>query len=199
MPATADRAWSPKRSAPDPTAAIAAGLAVFPLPPGGRRPDPGWQARCTRNPADLHWRHGDNIGVGCRTSNVVGLDLDRHGGPDGIARFAALCTDRGEEWPDTLTVRTPSGGLHLYFRPADGTVIGSTSGGRSRLGPGIDTRGPGRRTGGYLIGPGSVVAGRTYTIERAVPVAPLPTWLVELLAAPHIPAGTFRPRSGIPT
>ena len=38
------------------------------------------------------WPDGANIGVGCRASNIVGIDLDRHdSGPDGIATFAALC------------------------------------------------------------------------------------------------------------
>ena len=38
------------------------------------------------------WPDGANIGVGCRASGVIGLDLDRHdGGPDGVAVFAALC------------------------------------------------------------------------------------------------------------
>jgi hypothetical protein len=40
------------------------------------------------------------------------------------------------------------------------------------------------RAGGYLVGPGSVVGGRAYAIEADLPVAPLPGWLAELLAAP---------------
>lgn len=59
-----------------------------------------------------------NVGVGCRASDVVGLDLDRHrDGHDGVASFAAVFAAHGDaSWPDTLTVRTPSGGLHVYFR-----------------------------------------------------------------------------------
>ncbi|MEU9234504.1 bifunctional DNA primase/polymerase [Streptomyces subrutilus] len=55
-----------------------------------------------------------------------------------------------------------------------GCTIGSVSGGRTALGPGIDVRGPGHRSGGYLVGPGSIVDGLPYTIVRDVPVAPLP-------------------------
>jgi hypothetical protein len=77
-------------------------------------------------------------------------------------------------------VATPTGGQHLYFR-AGGRPIASTSGGVSALGPGIDTRGPGHRSGGYLVGPCSVTAAGRYTIVNPVPVADLPTWLLELL------------------
>ncbi|WP_367621056.1 bifunctional DNA primase/polymerase [Streptomyces olivoreticuli] len=55
--------------------------------------------------------------------------------------------------------------------------MGSSSGGRTALGPGIDIRGPGRRSGGYLVGPGSVVGGIPYVIARDVPVLPLPAWI----------------------
>lgn len=171
-------------SAPDPLAVAARGLAVFPLPPGGRRPAPGWQDWCTNDPDSIRrlWTPGDNIGVGCRASDVVGLDLDRHPGVDGIAAFAAACTAHGADWPATLTIRTPHGGLHLYFR-AGGRPIGSTSGGRTRLGPGIDTRGPGRLSGGYLVGPGSAVGGVPYVVDLDVAVADIPDWLAALLTA----------------
>ncbi|MDG9709593.1 bifunctional DNA primase/polymerase [Streptomyces sp. DH10] len=45
---------------------------------------------------------------------MVGLDLDVDG--DGQAVLAGHAARLGEDWPDTLTVRTPSGGVHLYFR-----------------------------------------------------------------------------------
>lgn len=80
----------------------------------------------------------------------------------------------GEDWPDTLTVRTPSGDLHLYFRVPGDCTIATVSGGRTALGPGIDVRGPGRRSGGYLIGPGSVVDGTRSVITGDVPILELP-------------------------
>jgi len=158
------------------------GLAVFPLPPGGRRPDAGgWSSRCWTDPDRVRrwWREGDNIGVGCRASSVVGLDLDVGGAGRDV--LAALAARLGEPWPDTLTVTSPSRGAHLYFRVPVGSTIASVSGGRTALGPGIDIRGPGRGSGGYLIGPGSVVGGVRYVIERDLPVAPLPSWIAVLL------------------
>ncbi|MFI6396484.1 bifunctional DNA primase/polymerase [Nonomuraea sp. NPDC050540] len=85
----------------------------------------------------------------------------------------------------------PSGGLHLYLAVPPGVIIGSTAGRHpnSPLGPGIDTRGPGRGgRGGYLVGPGSIVDGRPYTIERDQPIATCPAWLANLLALPATPA-----------
>ncbi|MGK4586236.1 bifunctional DNA primase/polymerase [Kitasatospora sp. HPMI-4] len=158
------------------------GLAVFALPPGGRRPEAGsWSARCWTDPDQVRqrWREGDNIGVGCRASRIVGLDLDVGGAGRDV--LAALADRLGEPWPDTLTVTSASGGAHLYFRVPPACSIASVSGGRTALGPGIDVRGPGRGSGGYLIGPGSVVGGIRYVVERDLPVAPLPSWIMEHL------------------
>lgn len=122
-------------------------------------------------------------GVGCRASGVLGLDVDRHGnGVDGLAAFAWWCRAQGQDWPETFTVASPNQGLHLYFHVPPGVVVPSTSGGRSGLGPGIDTRGPCRRSGGYLLAPGSVIDARRYRIEADVPIAEMPRWLRQILA-----------------
>ncbi|MGW4125195.1 bifunctional DNA primase/polymerase [Nocardia sp. NPDC004711] len=120
------------------------------------------------------WREGDNIGIACRAFRTVGLDVDG----DGAGTLAA---ELSRDWPDTFTVRTPFGGRHLYFRIAPGCTVASVSGGRSPRGPGIDVRGLGRRTSGYLIGPVSIVGGATYRVDRDVPIRPLPAWIGELL------------------
>ncbi|WP_195911433.1 bifunctional DNA primase/polymerase [Streptomyces kaniharaensis] len=163
--------------------AVRRGLVVFKLPAGGRVPERGWHKRCLATPeaVERDWTGGANIGVACRAAGVVGLDLDVKDGSDGAATLHALCAWLGHDWPDTLTVRTPSGGQHLYFRAPTGRVIASTSGGRSGLGPGIDVRGPGLRCGGYLIGPGSVVNHTPYVITRDIPLQPLPGWLTDQL------------------
>lgn len=180
-------------AAPHPYAAQAAlglarrGLSVFPLPAWGRVPGPGWQKVATADPERIRelFVSGGNIGVACRASRVVVLDLDRHGdGPEGVVGWEALCVQHRQEQPATFTVLTPHSGLHLYFRAPVGTVITSSSGHRRGLPPGIDVRAPGRRSGGYILGPGSQVAnaGR-YRIARDVPVAPMPEWLTRVLAA----------------
>lgn len=85
--------------------------------------------------------------------------------------------------PETFTLATPSGGRHLYFRAPVGCTVGSMSGGRTLLGPGIDVRGPGNSSGGYLVEPGSIIGGRQYAIALDVPVAKLPGWIAERLQA----------------
>ncbi|MFL4496509.1 bifunctional DNA primase/polymerase [Streptomyces sp. VTCC 41912] len=164
--------------------AIGRGLAVFPLPIGGRVPEPGWQRQATLLPERLpELLAARGVGIGCRASHVVALDLDVHGDDDGPGVLAALADRLGETVPETFTVATPSGGRHLYFRVSTDCTIGSFSGVRSPLGPGIDVRGPGRRRGGYLVGPGSIVDGLPYLILRDVPVAPLPDWIGQRLQA----------------
>lgn len=51
------------------------------------------------------------------------------------------------------------------------------------LGPGIDVCGPWLRSGGYLIGPGSVVGGVRYASELDAPVAALPGWIGSRLSS----------------
>lgn len=171
----------------DAVAALTArGLAVFPLPPGTRRPAGAWRARRLTDPGCVRrlWGAGENIGVGCRASHLVGLDLDVGPRGDGRAVLAALADRLGQPWPDTFTVLTPSGGRHLYFRVPPACVLPSLSGGRTALGPGIDTRGPGQRYGGYLVGPGSRVPAGRYEIDRDLPLAPLPDWIGKRIAHP---------------
>jgi hypothetical protein len=113
--------------------------------------------------------------------------------------FAVLAERAGEPWPDTYTVRTPSGGTHLYFychchacHPLG--LVGSfdrTTGeltwldqrsprnSASHVGPMIDVR----AHGGYVLGAGSSVDGRQYE-SYGGEVAPLPTWLAAALAPP---------------
>ncbi|GAA1982972.1 hypothetical protein GCM10009754_70010 [Amycolatopsis minnesotensis] len=85
-------------------------------------------------------------------------------------------------------MRTRSG-LHLYLRAPAGRVIDSASGRRSPLGPGIDIRGPGRTSGGYLVGPDSIVDGHRYEITHDTAIAELPPWLSDRLAPPRRPRG----------
>jgi hypothetical protein len=121
--------------------------------------------------------HGGNQSQRSAAAGLTGIDLHRHQGTEGIAAFGALCAARSQGWPHTLTVRTPHGGLHLSSAPPAPTIT-STSGG---LGPGIDTRGPACRRGGYVVGPGSIVDGSPYVVEDDTAIRELPAWLADLL------------------
>lgn len=174
----------------DATELAAWGVAVFPLPAGGRVPEPGWQQRASADAEHIHatWpTDAANVGVACRASGAHGLvvlDVDRDAGE---RQLHGLCRAAGEPWPETTLIRTPNG-WHLYLWAPPSVVIPSSSGPRSPLGAGIDVRGPGRRSGGYVVGPGSTVAAGRYTIHLARPIAPLPHWLVQHLTGAR-PAG----------
>ncbi|MFG3323952.1 bifunctional DNA primase/polymerase, partial [Streptomyces sp. NPDC048171] len=125
---------------------------------------------------------------------VVDLDVRKEGSDlppeyayasSGVDVLERLATEAGEAWPDTYTVLTPSGGVHLYFRqPEDGPLIGCATGAgptAPHLGPLIDVRG----VGGLVIAAGSFSAaqGLPYRRTSAADVVPqlLPGWLLERL------------------
>ncbi len=90
------------------------------------------------------------------------------------------------ELPETLTIRTRSGGLHYYFNHVDGLTNRTGS-----LPDGIDIRGD----GGYVIVPPS----EGYVIERRAPIAAAPSWLLELIreTPKRAPREPGRPSVGI--
>lgn len=148
------------------------------------------EQRATTDPALIHrcWGHEQyGIGIATGPSGLVVIDLDvpktdRKDAPDGAATLQALRERTGQPLPDTFTVRTGSGGKHLYFQAPSGARLRNT---QQKLGPAIDTR----AWGGYVVAPGTTVGGRPYTpLNPTVPVAVLPTWLHTLLAPPRPPA-----------
>ena len=80
-------------------------------------------------------------------------------------------------------VKTPNGGLHVYFRQPNGEALGN---GRGSLPPGIDVRG----AGGFVVGPGARLPdGRGWTaVAGRSPIhdaPPMPQWLVAMLRPPQ--------------
>lgn len=102
------------------------------------------------------------------------LDLDRKNGKDGLRAMTELAADHGG-LPDTYTVKTKSGGFHLYWRWPDAPDSGPAPQIRNRAGllPGVDVRGE----GGY------VRAGGPYKVVQDCPIAYAPDWLVEWATA----------------
>jgi hypothetical protein len=164
---------------------------VHPLLVGGKEPRwDGWEARATRDPALIErtWSRAPfNIGVACGPSNLLAVDLDLpHDGEvsgeadivDGMTMLRALAARTpGARITPTLTVVTASGGRHLVYRAPAGSALRNSA---RRLGFCIDTR----AAGGYIVGIGSVVGGRRYSLEGSITEpAVLPGWLLTLLAA----------------
>ncbi|HEV2639342.1 MAG TPA: bifunctional DNA primase/polymerase [Actinocrinis sp.] len=211
-------------------ALAARGFAVFPLRPNAKTPavPKDWEHAASTDPQRLaalfHDRRA-NLAVACGPSRLLVVDLDvadhAHGAGTGPAAAKdddsparpGQSTPRpahgadvlrslaaGREIPRTLTVATPTGGRHLYFRMPSGVTLRNTAG---RLGPLIDTR----AGGGYVVAPGSTINGLPYRIVDDAPVAELPGWIVDRLATPTIdpdagqsaPAGPGAlPRPGSP-
>lgn len=157
------------------------GWYVFPLGPGGKRPVPRftkWEARATTDRAQIvqWWRAAPyNIGIATGPSELLVIDCDKPRGAD-LAEWREQGRNveiAGRLLPSTFTVRTPSGGLHLYFS-APNQALGNTVG---KVGSHIDTRG----CGGYVVGPGSICSGKYYRIIDRSPLAHLPEWIIEAL------------------
>ncbi|GAA4554271.1 bifunctional DNA primase/polymerase [Pseudonocardia xishanensis] len=170
----------------------ARGWRVFPLRPNDKRPAiRDWEARATTDVVRIRkaWERGPfGIGIACGPSGLVVLDLDRPkpdsvrpsewdrpGITDGADVLAALAEHHDVAPPvDTFSVRTGSGGEHLYYAAPEDVAIRNSAG---RIGWLIDVR----AAGGYVVAAGSVVRGRRYRAAEAR-VAPLPVWLTRLLA-----------------
>lgn len=140
----------------------ARGYRVFPLQPGAKQPAiKDWPNLATSDPEQINrvWGARDfNIGVACG-SGLLGLDVDMKNGKDGLASLKALGVD-----PEGLVVKTPTGGLHVYYAGPD---VSNSAG---KLGLGLDIR----SAGGFLVGPGSIINGRLYEIVADAPVARCP-------------------------
>lgn len=152
------------------------GIHVFPLLPNSKFPlsklavGGGWPEISTTDPARIKaWAKGwpgCNFGVDCGKSGLFVLDVDNKNGKNGSTTLAALEAAHGE-LPKTLTVVTPSGGRHHYFKGQGKSTVGT-------LGEGLDTR----ATGGYVVAPGSTIDGKAYQIVNAALIAPAPAWLL---------------------
>ncbi|MER5882582.1 bifunctional DNA primase/polymerase [Streptomyces sp. NPDC001941] len=193
--------------------AAARGWPVFPLRPGSKRPalhgeaacprtgpcaagHAKWEQRATTDPDRIRaaWSTGAfNIGIATGPAGLVVVDLDQardkdsEDAPDGATNFLALCERAGTPVPRTYTVRTPSGGHHLYFTAPVGSRLANT---QDTLAPSIDTR----AWGGYVVAPDSTTPTGAYTLTDPTPPVPLPAWLRQALAPAPAPrtAGALR-------
>jgi hypothetical protein len=130
----------------------AAGVPVFPCVPGAKTPltRRGFHDATTaprRIRSWWAWMPEANIALSTGTSIDV-VDVDVHGVGTGFPVLRTLQRDGLiDGWG--MAVRSPSGGLHLYYPSDQDRPQGSWSRGRSH----VDFRG----TGGYIIAPPSTI------------------------------------------
>ncbi len=157
------------------------GWCPIPIKRGSKQAALGKLAPYLERPATAEeLRSWDWPGVGIvtgRVSDVLILDVD---GPEGEAELQR----RGH--PPTAMVRTPSGGLHLYFKHPEQHVRTGI-----RVAPGLDVK----AAGGYVVAPPSVGPnGKPYewlVSPEDAGLADPPAWLMALLECerPKGPAG----------
>lgn len=138
----------------------ARGFRVFPLAAGTKdKPlvshtreastDPEWIRAWWQDPVTGQSRD-HNVGVS--TTGMVVIDVDVRNQKPGLVTFLSLVG-----LINTLTVRTPSGGLHCYYTGPDSAGLQ----GKYGLGEGLDIR----SHGNYVVGPGSYTAAGPKTVE----------------------------------
>ncbi len=137
----------------------ARGFRVFPLEEGtkDRFVELGWITNATTDPLIIRSWWTDpvtgverNYNIGCLTTEWIVIDIDTKGGKRGLQTMVELALEF-----DTLTVATPGGGYHLYYRTLKGRVTG-----QSPLGRDVDVR----SHNGYVVAPGSIIDGREYKV-----------------------------------
>ena len=142
------------------------GFYVIPLVENSKRPlISDWQNRATTNSLqiDSWWTEhpNANIGIACEVSNLIVIDLDTSKGAEPFSPWNELGAKSGEDvfkeicrkaadsqLFETYSVKTPSGGKHLYFYDQNIAIKqGTEVNGWWR----VDTR----SKGGYIVAEGS--------------------------------------------
>ncbi|MER7929825.1 bifunctional DNA primase/polymerase [Streptomyces sp. NPDC096057] len=158
------------------------------------------------------------VGIACGPASLIVIDIDAHptqpptrnrilpgipigdhidltGLANGFHTLAVLAALRGRRSPadddTTLRVRTPSGGLHVWYRIADNRRWRCSSG--SSQGAALAWQVDVRAHGGYIVAPGTTTRDGTYSPIDAVRVpAALPPWLAqELERTGHLPSASI--------
>jgi hypothetical protein len=155
------------------------GFHVFPCLVNAKEPAiKDYPRKATTDPNQIKaWWNGKKQNIGISTSHfgeneaLIVVDVDLKKGKRGDLSLMQLELD-GFDLPPTFETLTPSNGRHLYYR-----VPKALKQGVDTLGSGLDTR----SLGGYVVGPGSVIDNKEYTITNKSHIAPAPQWLIDRL------------------
>ncbi|QNL31361.1 bifunctional DNA primase/polymerase [Enterococcus phage vB_EFaS_TV54] len=113
---------------------------------------------------------GGNYGILTgKLSGIAVIDIDTHNGVSGADNLKEFCEKYDIELPDTKTVMTPSGGLHLYYNlPEKYNDVQFIQ--NHKEVEGVDFQTHGR----YVVGWGSTIDGLKYQVINNQPIADLP-------------------------
>lgn len=164
---------------------------LFPLKPSEKTPLKANYKQLASSDSEVirGWlKAGYNLGYCPSMGGETVIDLDNHGDKDGEEAFAEWEESIGRHLPATLTVLTPSGGKHLYYRglaPYD------------KLGflPGVDIICSKR----YVVAPGSKTAKGAYTLNYPSEPAELPQWFIDEMSRMRRPSAESAPSSAAQT
>ncbi len=147
-------------------------------PQPGKHPIlPAWQKKATSDVETIRawWAKNPTANIGLATGRESGFFVVDIDGEIGAKSLAELQREHCE-FPDTIQIRTGSGGLHFYFKFPKEIELRNKQSWR----PGIDIRGE----GGYVVGAQSHHrSGGSYECVNDTILADAPTWLLELLTA----------------
>lgn len=140
------------------------GLKIFPVVPNKKEPlIPAWQIECScerlqisywlENAPDCNW------GLPCSQNDLFVLDIDVHN-ENGLENASRMFHDLGIESLNTLSQRTPSGGIHLIFKSDDELKNVANTANSFENYKGIDIR-----TDGYILVNPSVINGVEYAFN----------------------------------
>jgi hypothetical protein len=162
------------------------GINVFMCEAGSKKPVAGvlWSQASTTDPdlitSDFNLFEDANYGVHMGDDYVV-IDLDKKSNINGVQEFEDICVDNDvyDFLSDfaTLTVKTPGGGYHLYFKAP------YPCSNRNTFPDGIDVRGQ----MGYVVGPGSKDdRGEWELVDPNAEIQPLPKFLEQYIPVPGV-------------
>ena len=156
-------------------------LKIFPVMENKKLPlIDAWQNECSSDFLQvLYWLENAkncNIGLPANENDLFIIDIDMHE-INGLESFQRLCNDLGIDNIDTLSQKTPSGGIHYIFKSDDELKNVLNSSNCFKDYKGIDIR-----TRGYILVEPSVINGVSYKLDmreiKEIPNA-LKTFILE--------------------
>lgn len=135
---------------------------------------------------EWNWMETPDANIGVHPGKefvLIDIDrktLDKNGeiidGLTSLAEFMGMSEEKILQ--QTYTVRTPTGGFHLYLS----CDVDDRFGNRVGMLPGIDVRG----NDGYVVGPGSMIRGNFYEDFNGLDIAPVPDCLRTIMTQARV-------------